>query len=72
LLTGGGLLFADVAWLHMRSLALTYGVICGSDAGAAAHCPLCYASVLLLAAGAAAFGLAEAGQRSPLQVRSRS
>jgi len=59
-LIGAALLSADLAWLHMRSLAQTYGAICGSGPGAMAHCAACYASVAFLAAGAAA--LAWAGE----------
>lgn len=71
-LAGGGLVFAEVAWLQMRSLA-SYGVICGGGPLVMAHCPACYASASLLALGVACFVLAKAappvtlapGPRSP-------
>lgn len=59
-LIGGALLSAEAAWLHMRDLGQTYGAVCGSGSGIMAHCPVCYASALLFAAGAAALFLAHA------------
>jgi hypothetical protein len=56
-LSGGGLVFAEVAWLQMRSAA-TSGVICGGGPLMLAHCPACYASASLLTLGVAAFVLA--------------
>jgi len=60
LLIGAALVFAEVAWMHMRGLAKTYGVICGSGPGVLAHCPACPASALLFAAGLAALALPRA------------
>lgn len=60
LLIAGALLSAEAAWLHMRSLLQTYGMICGSASGVLAHCPACYASAILLGSGAVAFVLAQA------------
>ena len=57
-LLGGALLSADAAWLHMRALLNTYGVICGAGFGASAHCPACYASAALFAMGGACLLLA--------------
>jgi hypothetical protein len=71
LLVGGALVSAEAAWLHMRELVLTTGVICGSGSGAAAHCPACYASVLLFASGAAVLLQARADRpTAPLRARS--
>jgi hypothetical protein len=70
-LIGGALLSAEAAWLHMRELVQTYGVICGSGSGVLAHCPACYASVTLLAAGAAALILAQVDcPAAPVRARS--
>jgi len=55
LLIGAGAVLADLAWLHMRSLNLAYGVICGGNG--LAHCAACPASALLLAAGFGALAL---------------
>ena len=71
LLIGGSLVFAEAAWLHMRQLVQTYGVICGSGVNAPAHCPACYASLSLLAAGVTAVGLAHA-HRPTVFLRARS
>jgi len=60
LLIGAAVVFAEVAWMHMRSVAKTYGVICGSGPGVLAHCPACPASGLLFAAGLAALALPRA------------
>lgn len=57
---------AEAAWLHMRTLAATYGAICGS--GGLAHCPACPAAVALLGAGLACLALA-AAQRVRRPVR---
>lgn len=71
ILIGGALLSAEAAWLHMRELVRTMGVICGSGSGAAAHCPACYASIALLAAGVAALTAAHAdGPTAPSRARS--
>jgi hypothetical protein len=58
LLIGAGTVLANLAWLHMRSLSLAYGAICGVNG--LAHCPACPASALLLAAGLAALALPRA------------
>jgi len=71
ILIGGALLSAEAAWVHMRELVQTQGVICGSGSGVAAHCPACYASLALLAAGAAALTLAQADRpAAPSRARS--
>ena len=51
-LLGAALLSAWAAWLHMRDLLRTYGVICGDAFAAAPHCAACYASAALLAMAA--------------------
>ena len=71
ILIGGALLSAEAAWLHMRELVQTLGVICGSGASVMAHCPACYASVSLFASGVAALVLAHAEKPSAL-LRARS
>jgi hypothetical protein len=71
ILIGGALLCAETAWRHMRELVQTQGVICGSGSGVAAHCPACYASLALLAAGAAALIAAQADRPAALS-RARS
>lgn len=65
-LTGGAAVFAEVAWLHMRSQA-SYGVICGDSSSALAHCAACYASASLLTLGIASFLLANAAPPARLQ-----
>jgi hypothetical protein len=69
-LIAGGVVCGEAAWLHMRSLAQAYGVICGAGPDGLAHCPACYASVLLLAAGAAALTQAR-GPQTPARAASR-
>lgn len=64
-IAGAGLIAAAamagvLAWLHMQSLAQTYGVICGSGGGALAHCPACYVAVAFLLSGLTALGAAAA------------
>jgi hypothetical protein len=71
ILIGGALVSAEAAWLHMRELVQTYGVICGSGSLVMAHCPACYASVSFLVAGAAALILAHADRPAAL-LRARS
>ena len=68
-LIAGALVAAQAAWLHMRGLLHTYGVICGSNAGALAHCPACYASFGLLASGVACLILARAAPDRPVSAR---
>jgi hypothetical protein len=65
ILIGGAALAAQAAWLHMRAVLQTYGVICGfspasPSSGVLAHCPACYVSLALFVAGAAALVLARA------------
>lgn len=60
LLIGAGVVFAELAWAHMRSLTQIYGVICGSGSGVLAHCPACAASGALIVAGLAALALPRA------------
>ena len=43
-------LSAEYAWLHARSSAALYGVICGD--GPLVHCAACYAAPILALAGA--------------------
>ena len=50
LLVTGGVVAAGAAWLHMRELVETYGVICGAGPGLLAHCPACAISVACHAA----------------------
>jgi len=69
LLIGAALVSAEAAWLHMRELMQAAGVICGGSS-AAAHCPACYASALLLATGVAAFVLAQSERPARLRARS--
>ena len=71
ILIGGAALFAELAFLHMRVLVQSYGVICGSGPGVAAHCPACYASALLLVLGLASLGLARAASVTTLAARVR-
>ncbi len=71
ILVGGALLSAEAAWLHMRELVQTLGVICGSGSSVMAHCPACYASVSLFASGVATLVLAHAEKPALLRVRSR-
>jgi hypothetical protein len=68
-LVGAAPLCAEAAWLHMRELVRTTGVICGSGASVVAHCPACYASVVFLASGLAAL---IAAQAEPLAALSRA
>lgn len=70
LLAGAAVAAAEAAWLHMRELAQTYGVICGSGAGVTAHCPACYASVSLFASALALLVLAQADRPTALRARS--
>ncbi|MGZ6018870.1 MAG: hypothetical protein ACXWKN_13860 [Phenylobacterium sp.] len=62
LLIGVAGISAEGAWLHMRDLVQTYGVICGSGSGALAHCPACFVSLAALAAGVSALVLAHAAR----------
>ena len=71
LLIGAAIVLAEVAWMHMRSLTETYGVICGSGSGALAHCPACPASALLFAAGLAALALPRARPQRPQTAQAR-
>ena len=66
MLIGGALLSAEAAWLHMRELLQTSGVICGSASAGMAPCPACYAGVSFFAAGAAAIILAHADRPATL------
>ena len=50
LLSAAGLT-GEMAWLHARETAQLYGFICGSGAGALAHCAWCSTSAALSAAG---------------------
>lgn len=66
-LLAGAALAGVAAWLHMRAVALAYGVICGGEAGALAHCAACYAALGLLSAGIAALVLSARLARPSLQ-----
>lgn len=72
LLVGGALLSIYAAWVHMRAIVQAYGVICGTGSSALAHCPACYASVSLLAAGAACHLLARAADRAACPIKLRT
>jgi hypothetical protein len=69
LLIGAAGVLAGVAWAHMRSLAQTYGVICGAGSNFTEHCPACSAGVLLFASGVIAIVLARADGPAVQQAR---
>lgn len=64
----GAAVCGDLAWLHMRWTAETYGAICGQ--GALAHCPACPAAVALLIAGLSFLAAAASARLRTSKVRS--
>ena len=64
----GSAVCGEIALLHMRWMAQTYGAICG--AGDLPHCAACTASVSLLMAGLAL--LAAAARQGPVEARRRA
>lgn len=63
----GAAISAEIAWLHMRWLAATYGVICGQSPSLT-HCAACPTAVALLAGGLGFLALALRAR--PAKVRS--
>lgn len=64
---GGAALSGEIAWLHMRWMAATYGAICGSQG--LPHCAACPTAAGLLALSLALF--AAAARPAPAAVRRR-
>ena len=63
----GAAVSGEIAWLHMRWMAQTYGTICGAEG--VPHCAACPSAIGLLALGLSLLAVAAGASRAPARAK---